>query len=100
MSARRTILRELSRTSAAGSVVRPATISGFDANPARFQAAVNALLQERLINGTKDTEGRLAIGLNEQRLADVRKELRPVWAHPVLWLALVVVAVGAVALLA
>lgn len=98
MSARRTILRELNRNATAGHM-RPAAINGFEANPSRYQAAVNALLQERLINGTKDPEGRLAIGLNEQRMADVRRELRPIWARPVVWLAIMVVAAGAALLL-
>lgn len=98
MSARRTILRELSRASATG-LVRPATISGFSANPGRYQEAVNALLSERLINGTKDHEGRLAIALNEQRMADVRKELRPVWMRLPVLLALLVVMATAGALL-
>ncbi len=75
---------------------RPGGIAGFDARPARYQAAVNELLQERLINGTKDPEGRLAIALNEHRLADVVKELRPVYARPGAWVAFLIV-VAAVA---
>ena len=98
MTARRTILRELSRNAGAG-FVRPATINGFSANPARYQAAVNALLQERLINGTKDDEGRLAIGLNDQRMQDVHRELRPIWMRPAVLLVLVVIAAGAAFLL-
>jgi hypothetical protein len=93
MTPRRTILRELTRRRSEGEdgYTRPGTISGFDTKPARYQAAVNELLQERLINGTKDPEGRLAISLNEQRLADVKKELRPIYARPTVWLGLLVV---------
>ena len=79
-SPRRMILRELTRRRSEGNggYTRPASITGFQAKPSRFQAAVNELLAERLINGTKDGDGRLAISLNEHKLADVRKELRPV----------------------
>jgi hypothetical protein len=88
MSARRTILRELSarHEKDGGNYTRPDTITGFTQNRERFQAAVNELLQERLINGTKDAEGRLAIALNAHRLADVRKELRPWYARPFAWM--------------
>jgi hypothetical protein len=96
MSPRRTILRELSRPNGDGGngYTRPATITGYAEKPARFQAAVNELLQERLINGTKDDEGRLAIAINAQRIADVRRELRAWWQRPSTW----VVAVAALAI--
>ncbi len=98
MSARRTILRELNRRQQQGSggYTRPGTISGFDARPSQYQAAVNSLLQQRLINGTKDGEGRLAIALNADRMADVQKELRPFYARPLAWVA----ALGAAAIIA
>lgn len=88
MSARRTILRELNarHEKDGGNYTRPDTITGFTQNRERYQAAVNELLQERLINGTKDGEGRLAIALNTHRLADVRKELRPWYARPFAWM--------------
>jgi len=89
MSPRRTILRELSRQNGeatANGYTRPANIAGFAEKPARFQAAVNELLQERLINGTKDEEGRLAIAINAQRLKDVRRELRAWWQRPATWI--------------
>jgi hypothetical protein len=95
MTARRTILRELARRHGqnGGAYTRPGSIAGFEQQPARFQNAVNALLQERLINGTKDDEGRLAIALNQQRIDDVRRELRPWFVRPMgLMLALVAVA--------
>jgi hypothetical protein len=87
MSPRRTILRELSRSDAQASngYTRPASITGFAEKPARFQAAVNELLQERLINGTKDEEGRLAIAINTQRIQDVKRELRAWWQRPSTW---------------
>jgi len=94
MSTRRTILRELNsrHENGNGGYTRPGSISGFDRQPAVFQAAVNALLQERLINGTKDNEGRLAIALNTQRMSDIQKELRPWFGRPAIWFALIVLA--------
>jgi hypothetical protein len=84
MSTRKLILRELRRRheQEAGAYTRPGNIAGFTERPERFQNAVNALLQERLINGTKDGDGRLAIALNTQRMDDVRRELRPWFARP------------------
>lgn len=75
MSPRRTILRELRKRRAkhAARYTRPATIPGFTDNPGRHQEAINRLLQQRLINGTKDHEGRLSNALNEHRLADVSR---------------------------
>lgn len=95
MSPRRTILRELRNRRDQGPerYARPATIPGFDQNPGRYQEAINRLLQERLINGTKDEDGRLAIALNEHRLADVSKELRAWFARPAIWIA-AILAVG------
>lgn len=91
MSARRTILRELRKRYDEGAAryTRPSSIPGFTDKPSRYQGAVNRLLQERLINGTKDEDGRLAIALNEHRLADVFKELRPWFARPATWMAAV-----------
>ncbi len=89
MSARTTILRELRILHASGNgrYARPAAIKGFDQQPGRYQEAINKLLQERLINGTRDGEGRLAIAINEHRLADVRKELRPWFTRPTILVA-------------
>ena len=97
MSTRRAILRELSRNGHQGNgFTRPGNLAGFSSKPDRYQAAVNQLLQERLINGTKDEDGRLAIALNEHRLDDVRRELRPLWARPAVLLGvLVVIAIAA-----
>jgi len=98
MSPRRTILRELKlhRGNGGDGYIRPAAIRGFDADPSRYQSAVNDLLREQLINGRKDEDGRLAIALNERRLPEVRRELRPLWARPGVWLALIAVSAGAV----
>lgn len=85
MSPKRTILKTLSeqhRNSGPGVLTRPGTIPGFQSKPEKYQHAVNTLLQDRLIEGTKDPEGRMAIALNPQRMADVQKELRPFWFHP------------------
>lgn len=98
MTTRRAILRELSRNGHNGNgFTRPGNLTGFAAKPERFQAAVNQLLQERLINGTKDEDGRLAIAINEHRMDDVRRELRPVWTRPAAWLAFIVLIAAAAA---
>ncbi len=85
MSPKKTILRTLSaryQSSGPGFLIRPATIPGFGEKPQKYQQAVNSLLQERLIEGTKDADGHMAIALNAQRMGDIRKELRPFWVHP------------------
>ena len=99
MSPTKTILRELKRAheeNPSTNFVRPASIPGFSSDPDRFQKAVNELLKDRLIEGRKDEEGRMAVALNAQRLADVRRVLRPAWAHPAVWVAVLLMsAVGA-----
>ncbi len=99
MSPRKTILRELSRgEAAAGSTyTRPSSIDGFSEAPEKYQKAVNELLQSRMVEGRKDDEGNMTIALNEHRMPDVKRELRPIWARPAIWVAviLIVVAVGA-----
>ena len=89
MSPRKTILRELEQLHSyegQGRYVRPSAMPGFGDQPSRYQKAVNGLLNERLIDGKKDEEGRMEIALNPQRLATVRKELRPWFARPAIWL--------------
>lgn len=93
MSPRKTILRELSRAhqqaGGNGFFTRPSSITGFSARPDKYQKAVNELLQDRLVEGRKDAEGHMTIALNEHRMGDVRRELRPLWARPALWLVIV-----------
>jgi hypothetical protein len=98
VNARKAILRELDRRFEEGlpPYTRPAEIAGFAEKPDRFQAAVNALLQERLINGTRDGEGRLAIAINHHRHEDVKRALRPWYALPVAWLAFGILLAGAI----
>ena len=89
MSPRKTILRELNQLHTDeedGRYTRPSAMPGFGEQPSRFQEAVNGLLSERLIEGKKDEEGRIAIALNPHRLATVRREIRPWFARPVTWL--------------
>ena len=96
MSPRKTILRELSRQyeQSSGQVLtRPAQIQGFGKDPEKFQKAVNKLLQDRLIEGRKDGEGHMALALNDHRVGDVKRELRPFWARPSVWAVVVLVAV-------
>lgn len=101
MSPRKTILRELTRTrdrDGPEALTRPATIAGFAGRPAEYQKAVNQLLQERLIDGQTDEEGRMAVSVNDHRLAEVRKELRPIWAQPSVWLTAAVLLLAVVGL--
>ncbi len=103
MSPRKTILRELDRLRqerGSDEYAEPRSLSGFDANDGRFTTAINELLQDRLINGVKGPSGGMAVALNESRLADVRRELRPWYASPAVWTTVTVaVALGAFALL-
>lgn len=103
MSPRKTILRELTRTrdqDGPEALTRPDTIAGFAGRPAEYQKAVNRLLQDRLIEGRKDEEGRMAVSVNDHRLAQVRRELRPIWAQPAVWLSAAVLLLAVVGLAA
>jgi hypothetical protein len=103
MSPKKTILRTLSdRKDGNGSakMVRPSTIPGFHQAPEKYQQSINSLLKDRLIEGIKDAEGHMAISLNTQRAGEIRKILRPIWAHPaVLTLLALFAAVAGVGLL-
>lgn len=95
MSPKKAILRTLSqeyRQTGPGTLTRPSSIPGFSEKPEEFQKAVNGLLQTRLVEGTTDPGGRLAITLNPHRLTDIQRELRPLWKRPVLWALILVVA--------
>ena len=84
-----------------GELVRPSTIPGFKATPEAYQKTINRLLKDRLIEGTKDPEGHMAISLNTHRIREIRKALRPIWAHPaVLGLLVLLVAVAGMSFLA
>lgn len=103
MSPRKTILRELSRSyqqNGVEALTRPSEISGFGQRPADFQKAVNKLLQDRLIQGQPDPEGRMSIALNGHRVADVHKEIRPFWLRPGMWMAAAVILVATFGLVA
>jgi hypothetical protein len=91
MSPKKTILKELAR-GGTSSYTRPSSISGFSEAPDKYQKAVNELLQARLVEGRKDDEGHMAIAINEHRIADVNRELRPVWARPSVWALIAVLA--------
>lgn len=98
MSPRKTILKELARAETPSGPVyrRPSTIPGFDQAPEKYQKAVNELLSARLLEGRKDDEGFMTIAINDHRRREVKRELRPIWAHPaVLALIVVLAAVGA-----
>jgi hypothetical protein len=98
MSPKKAILRKLSaefETSGPGALIRPAAIPGFGEQPDKYQQAVNALLQDRLIEGTRDSEGKMAIGINAHRVGDVKKELRPLWFHPAILALMGILAVAA-----
>ncbi len=88
MSARKTILRELNRRYGTGGqsrYARPDTITGYGTQEAKFRAAVNELLKDRLIEGMRGPDGHMVIALNDHRVSQVQKELRPWWASPVVW---------------
>ncbi len=100
MSPRKTILRELDQLHpdmGNGRYARPSTLPGFGKQPTKYQEAVNGLLKERLIDGKKDEDGRMAIALNPHRLAEVRKEIRPWFARPSTWLGAIAVGMLAAA---
>lgn len=99
MSPKKTILRALDQIHATdpGCFTRPGSIDGFSANASRYQAAVNDLLKERLIDGRRDEEGHMAIALNPHRAADVRRQLRPFFARPAAWVVAVLLSVVAAA---
>jgi hypothetical protein len=85
MSPKKTILRTLADYQAdrgSATHVRPAAIPGFQEAPEKYQKTINALLKERLIEGIKDPEGHMAISLNTHRDREIRRVLRPTWAHP------------------
>ena len=98
MSPRKTILKELTQSQSGTSTTytRPSSISGFSEAPDKYQKAVNELLQARLVEGRKDDEGHMAIAINEHRIEDVKRELRPMWARPSVWAVIAILgAVGA-----
>ena len=85
MSPKKAVLKALSekhKNNGPERLVRPAAIPGFQEAPEKFQKTINHLLSERLIEGVKDDEGRMALALNSHRVREVQKVLRPVWAHP------------------
>jgi len=94
MSPKKQILRELSTRPS----LRPSDLPGYAESEERYQAALNELLRERLIEGRSDGDGRMSIALNAQRLAEVRRALRPPWARPAFWLLTAVVVVVGVGL--
>jgi len=82
MSPKKQILRELTTRP----YLHPSDLPGYAGAAERYQAAVNELLRERLIEGRSDGDGRMSIALNAQRLPDVHRALRPAWARPAFWL--------------
>ena len=99
MSPKKTILTALRGASdeqRGGTYIRPPSIPGYTERPDRYQQAVNELLQARLVEGRKDSEGHLTIALNDHRRQDVERMLRPLWAKPTVWaLVVALVALGA-----
>jgi hypothetical protein len=99
MSPKKAVLKALSESMESNgpeSLVRPATIPGFNQAPEKYQKTINDLLKDRLIEGMKDDEGRMALAINTHRMQEIRRELRPVWAHPAVLalMALAMVALG------
>ena len=92
MSPRKTILRELN-AAGHGSFRRPSELSGFEKQPPKFREAVNGLLRDQLISGNQDADGNLVITLNERRMAEVEREIRPWFKSPMMVLVGVGIAV-------
>lgn len=95
MSPKKTILKTLSeQVNGDGSPapIHPSTIPGFQAAPGKYQETINVLLKDRLIEGKMDSDGRMAISLNRHKEKDVRRVLRPIWAHPAVMAALALTA--------
>ncbi len=98
MSPKKTILKALSDQRGIEGIatpVRPSAIPGFQQSPEKYQQTINALLKDRMIEGAKDAEGHMAISLNAHRAKEVRKVLRPLWAHPAILTLLAVFAAAA-----
>ncbi len=99
MSPKKAVLRTLHESldqNGPESLVRPATIPGFTESPDKYQKTINGLLKDRLIEGMKDEDGRMAIAINPHKMEDVKRELRPLWAHPAVLaiMAVVMIALG------
>ena len=103
MTPRKTILRELDRlhtTRGPDATTAVKALPGFDSENPKFTAAVNRLLQDRLVNGLKGEDGAMALSLNASRMREVKRELRPWYAHPGVWALLMTAGVaGAASLL-
>jgi hypothetical protein len=85
MSPKKTILKALSSHQdgeGSGKLVRPSAIHGFKKAPEKYQRVINTLLKDRLIEGIRDPEGHMAISLNVHRVREIKRALRPFWAHP------------------
>lgn len=95
MTPRKTILRELS-ASAHGGPTRPSEIRGFDDDAPGYRKAVNDLLKDQLIKGTQDEQGNLVVSLSAARMDQIRKEVRPWFASPGVWVAVLAVVAAAV----
>ena len=100
MSPKKTVLRhltELHEENGAEQYTHPGDIQGFDPEDSRCKEAVNQLLRDRYINGRKGADGGMVIALNVTRLRDVRREIRPWFATPLLWVGIVLIAATGIA---
>lgn len=88
MSRRKRILRELHRfhrERGKDSYTSPQALAGFDRNDPKDTAALNRLLQERMIRGTRGEDGAMAIAVAKGRLDQVRRMIRPWYGQPLVW---------------
>ncbi len=100
MSPKKTVLRhltELHEETGAEQYTHPGDIRGFDPEDSRCKEAVNQLLRDRYINGRKGPDGGMVIALNVTRLRDVRREIRPWFATPLLWVGIALIAATGIA---
>lgn len=100
MSPKKTVLRylaDLHEERGAEEYTHPGEIHGFDPDDMRCVTAVNELLRDRYINGRKGPDGSMEIALNTTRIREVKKELRPWYAMPVLWIGILLIAATGIA---
>lgn len=92
MSPRKHILRHLREVHRQnpGELTPARSIEGFDPGDPRHTQAINQLLKDRLINGQKAPDGGMAISLNPGNMAAIHRALRPWYANPAIWAALLV----------
>ncbi len=102
MNYRKAILRELYKfyeDKGPNNFAVAHTLKAFSPGNKKFLTAVNQLLEERLINGSKvplyvDPDGVLAIAINPVSLVDIKRELRSWYRDPKFLIGTMIAAIG------